>query len=130
MGANIGYIGICHKSYGKSSELGKKYSLNFYLDCDDCDFSFVQQELKFISFVRDPKQADVQLFMTESRTGSGGRKYFLEFIGLNLLKGYDYEYTTGQLSTDDEIRRGLLRRIKTGILQIIQKLEILITVMK
>jgi hypothetical protein len=118
------FLSINYQGYGQPPALEKRHSLNFYLDCDDCDFSFVQQELDFISFVRDPQQADVHIFMTESRTGSGGRKYFLNFIGLRLLKGsdYEYQYTTGQLDTDDEVRRGLLQRIKTGILQYFSKI--------
>jgi hypothetical protein len=107
-----------NQTYGQPP-LGKRHSLNFFMDCNDCDFSFVRQELGFVSFVRDPKQADIQILMSESKTGSGGKKYFLNFIGLNTLEGMDYEYgyTASQLDSDDDIRRGLLQRLKTGILQ-------------
>jgi hypothetical protein len=92
--------------------------LNFFLDCHDCDFTFVRQELPFISFVRNPQLADVHILSSESRTGSGGRKYFLNFIGMNGLAGKnaEYEYLSGQSETDDDVRRGLLKVLKTGIL--------------
>jgi hypothetical protein len=95
-----------------------KEQLKFFLDCHDCDFTFVRQELPFISFVRNPQLADVHILSSESRTGSGGRKYFLNFIGMNGLTGKnaDYEYLSGQSETDDDVRRGLLKIIKTGIL--------------
>jgi len=92
--------------------------LNFFLDCEDCDFTFVRQELPFISFVRDPQLADVHILVSESHTGSGGRKYFLNFIGLKKFKGTDFEYdvTTNQSDTEDDIRNALLKIIKIGVL--------------
>ncbi len=95
----------------------------FFLDCDDCDFTFVRQELKFVSFVRDPKLADVHILTSDSDTGGGGHKYFINFIGLKNFNGqnYDYEYLSDQTETDDEIRKGLLKRIETGILQYYSK---------
>lgn len=99
--------------------------LNFFLDCYDCDFTFVRQELEFVSFVRDPKLADVHILSSSQRTGSGGEKFFLNFIGLNELKGmdYEYEYMADQSETHDEIRQGLLKILKTGILQYYSKTD-------
>jgi len=97
---------------------GKNTPINFFLDCDDCDFAFVRQELSFVPFVRDPKLADVHILVTDSETGSGGNKYFLNFIGQNEFKDSDYEYTiyTKQADSDDDIRKSLLKIIKIGIL--------------
>ncbi len=94
-------------------------NLNFFLDCWDCDFTYVRQELEFVSFVRDPKLADVHILVSESRTGAGGTKYFMNFIGLKNLENvnYEYEYISEQLETHDETRKGLLKLIQTGILQ-------------
>ena len=101
----------------------KKTPLSFFLDCEDCDFSFVRQELTFVPFVRDPKMADVHILVTDSETGSGGNKYFLNFIGLNEFKGTDYEYTifTKQSDNDYDKRKSLLKVIKIGILQYYSK---------
>ena len=92
--------------------------LNFFLDCYRCDFDFVRQELKFVSFVRDPKLADVHILSSSSHTGSGGIKYFLNFIGMNQLKekNVEYEYFSEQSATSDETRGGLLKLIKSGVL--------------
>jgi hypothetical protein len=97
----------------------KKSNLNFFLDCWDCDFTFVRQELEFVSFVRDPKLADVHILSSSQRTGSGGEKFFLNFIGLNTFQGkdYEYQYMADQSETRDEVRQGLLKIIKTGVLQ-------------
>jgi len=100
-----------------------KKQLNFFLECEACDFTFVRQELKFVSFVRDPKLADVHILSSHSHTGSGGRKFFLQFIGLKTFEGqnFDYEYLAEQSETDDQTRKGLLKLIQTGILQYYSK---------
>ena len=92
--------------------------INFFLDCFHCDFTYVRQELPFISFVRESQLADVHIMMSESETGGGGRKFFLNFMGLKSFKGMDFEYTvtTKQSDTDDDIRQALLKLIKIGVL--------------
>ncbi len=116
---------LCLSVYpGQSQENEKKPDVvSFYLDCEDCDFTFVRQELPFISFVRDPLLADVHILVTQSNTGSGGDKFFLNFIGRNDLKGTDYEYnvTTIESDTDDDVRKALLKMLKIGILQYYSK---------
>jgi hypothetical protein len=119
-----GFIQIQFYSFGQETS-GKQTNLNFFLDCWDCDFNFVRQELEFVSFVRDPKLADVHILSSSQRTGSGGERFFLNFIGLNTFKGqdYEYEYMADQADTPDEIRQGLLKVIKLGILQYYSKTD-------
>jgi hypothetical protein len=87
----------------------------------------VGQELKFVSFVRDPKLADVYILSSHSHTGRGGRKFFLQFIGMNEFEGqnFDYEYLAEQSETDDQIRIGFLKLIQTGVLQYYSKARLL-----
>jgi len=100
------------------NDMEQNAPLSFFLDCNDCDFTFVRQELSFVSFVRDPQLADVHIFVTDSNTGSGGNKYFLNFIGLKEFKGINYDYTiiSDQSDTEDNVRKSLLNIIKIGIL--------------
>lgn len=104
-----------------------KKQINFFLECEACDFTFVRQELEFVSFVRDPKLGDVHILSSHSHTGSGGRKFFIQFIGLNSFEGqnFDYEYLAEQSETDDQTRKGLLKLIQTGILQYYSKAGLL-----
>ncbi len=119
-----GFIQFQFYSIGQETS-GKQTNLNFFLDCLECDFTFVRQELEFVSFVRDPKLADVHILSSSQRTGSGGERFFLNFIGLNIFEGqdYEYEYLAGQSETHDEIRRGLLKVIKAGLLQYYSKTD-------
>jgi len=99
--------------------------LNFFLDCHDCDFNFVREELPFVSFVRDPQLADIHILVTDSNTGGGGNKYFLNFIGLNMFKdlNYDYVVSTKQSDTDDDVRKALLKMLKVGIMPYYSKTD-------
>jgi hypothetical protein len=113
---------------GQSQEPEKKTGIiNFFLDCYHCDFTFVRQELDFVSFVREPQLADVHILVTESNTGGGGSKFFFNFIGLKEFKGLDYDYTiiTNQSDTEDDIRKALLKIIKIGILPYYSKTDFL-----
>ncbi len=96
----------------------KEPPVKLFLDCEDCDFTFVRQKLNFVPFVRDPKLADVHILVSDSETGSGGKKYYLNFIGLNDFKNTNYEYTitTNQSDTENDTRNSLLKIIKIGIL--------------
>ncbi len=102
-------------------------SLSFFLDCDDCDFTFVRQELPFVSFVRDPQLANVHIFVTNSNTGSGGNMYYLNFIGLKEFKGINYDYTliSEQSDTEDDVRKALLKIIKIGVLPYYSKTSLI-----
>ncbi|HAQ21608.1 MAG TPA: hypothetical protein DCR40_20620 [Prolixibacteraceae bacterium] len=108
-------------------EENKTNAPKFFLDCHECDFTFVRQKLPFISFVRDPKLADVHLLVSDSKTGSGGKKYFLNFIGLRAFEGQDhqYEFIANQSDTEDDIRNGLLKYFKIGILHYYSKTSFL-----
>ena len=91
-----------------------------FLDCN-CEKRYIQQEIDFVSHVRDQDLANVKLFIYDIANGSGGRTYKLEFTGAGSFEG-----TTNGLSFDstanmssDEVRKGLLQRIKTGLLKFV-----------
>ncbi len=93
-------------------------SIKMFLDCN-CEKRYIQQEIDFVSHVRDQDLANVKLFIYDIANGSGGRTYKLDFTGAGSFEG-----TTNGLSFDstanmssDEVRKGLLQRIKTGLLK-------------
>ncbi len=109
------FLTLSIKGYSQENQS----AINFFLECEDCDLTFIRQELTFISFVRDPLLADVHILVTDSKTGGDGHKYFLNFLGKKKFEGVDNDYTviTNQPDTEDDIRRTLLKTIKVGILQ-------------
>jgi hypothetical protein len=95
-------------------------SLEVYLQCHDgraCDTEYFRQELTFVNWMLEPQDADVHIIVTTQRTGGGGRRFSLEFLGRDGFAGQDEEltYTSDATDTSDETRRGLLREIKLGL---------------
>ena len=89
-----------------------------FLYCDDCDFSYIRVEIPFVNWVRNREDAVVHILITDQRTGSGGREYTFDFIGLKGYLGTDQNlsYVTPPGYTDDEERQGLTGILKIGLL--------------
>lgn len=105
------------------SDASRAGTLNVFLDCNACDFDYLRTEIDYVNYVRDRQVADVHLLVTTQRTGSGGTEYTLTFIGLQRFSAMTdtLVYASGQTDTPDEIRRGLARTIKLGIVRYMAK---------
>ncbi|MDQ3388527.1 MAG: hypothetical protein M3483_03395, partial [Gemmatimonadota bacterium] len=93
--------------------------LRVFLDCSTftCDFDYLRTEIQFIDYVRDRQDADVQVLVTTQGTGGGGTDYGLRFIGLRRFAGTEstLHYISGQSDSADQVRRGLARVLKAGL---------------
>jgi len=96
----------------------KKTAPKVYIDCSSCDIEYIKTEITFVNYVRDRKEAQVHVLITTQNTGSGGREYTLSFSGQNDFKGLDdtVKYFSNQTDTADEVRKGLVKTIKMGLL--------------
>ena len=54
--------------------------LKAFLKCN-CDARYIQQNTLFIDYVRDQNLADIDIFVFDISTGSGGREYQFNFTG-------------------------------------------------
>jgi hypothetical protein len=92
-------------------------TVRVFLDCNACDFDFLRQEIKYLDYVRDRKDADVHVLVTTLDTGSRGREYALQYIGLGAFDGLTFKstYISGGTDTDDERRRGFARAFTLGL---------------
>lgn len=100
------------------SAFSQNESIKLFLDCN-CDKRYVQQEIGFVDHVRDQDLANVKLFIYDIANGSGGRTYKLEFTGTGSFEELTNKstYDTNANMSSDEVRQGLLKTIKAGILQ-------------
>jgi hypothetical protein len=91
--------------------------LRVFLDCNQCDFNNLRQDITFINYVRDQSDADVHVLVTTQGTGSGGREYTFEFIGLGLFSEIrqTLTYSSSGTDTDDERREGVARTFSLGL---------------
>jgi hypothetical protein len=104
----------------------KKLAVKVYIDCGSCDLEYIKTEITFVNYVRDRKEADVHVLITTQATGSGGREYTLSFLGQN---GYSdvkdiQKYYTEKTATDDEVRQGLVKALKLGLLSYVGRTPI------
>lgn len=94
-----------------------------FLDCERCFESYMRRNLTFVDYVRDRKQADVQVLGTRRRSGGGGASYRLEFIGRGDFNNQRYELTYNARSTlsREELRQGLADRLRLGLVPFVNR---------
>lgn len=104
----------------------KKTAPKVFIDCGICDIDYIRTEITFVNYVRDRKEADIHVLVTTMRTGSGGREYTIAFIGQNRFKGINdtHKYFSDQTDTQDEIREGLTKALKVGLMSYVAKTPI------
>ena len=93
--------------------------LRVFLECSGmgCDQREFRTQMTWVNWMRDRQDAQVHVIVTNEQTGSGGRQYYLDFIGLEELDGADDQLTFSTLGTDvrDEAVQGLGRVLATGL---------------
>lgn len=104
----------------------KKTAPKVFIDCGACDIDHIRTEITFVNYVRDRKEADVHVLVTSLLTGAGGREYTLAFIGQNRFEGIHdtHRYFTEQTDTEDEIREGMAKALKVGLMSFVAKTPI------
>jgi hypothetical protein len=88
-----------------------------FIDCDHCDRDYYREEITYVNYVRDRKDADIHVLITEMDTGSGGREYTFAFIGLRESEGLNFNlvYASSPTDTSDDIRKGQTVILKRGL---------------
>ncbi|HIE94161.1 MAG TPA: hypothetical protein EYQ83_15350, partial [Acidobacteria bacterium] len=95
--------------------------LRVFLDCNRaCDRDYLRREVTFVNYVRDRRDAQVHVLVTNERSG-GGTQYTLDFIGLEQFAGNDvrHAYSESRTDTDDETRAGIAQVLRVGFLHYI-----------
>lgn len=97
---------------------GQESTIKVFLDCSDgCDFDYVRQEVDYLDYVRDRRDADVHVLVTSAQTGTGGREYEFQYIGLGRFTGHRHSarYVSSGSDTSDERRQGFARLFSLGL---------------
>lgn len=93
--------------------------LRVFLECSGqgCDQTEFRTRMPWVNWMRDRQDAQLHVIVTNQETGSGGRQYYLDYIGLEELDGLDDQLEFSTLGTDvrDEAVRGLGRVLATGL---------------
>jgi len=104
----------------------KRTAVKVFIDCGSCDIEYIKNEITFVNYVRDRNEADVHVLITTQGTGSGGLEYTLTFIGQNGFADVKdvQKYFTNSTDTEDEIRRGLVRALRLGLMSFVGRTPI------
>jgi hypothetical protein len=96
-------------------------ALRVFLDCNrTCDRDYLRREITFVNYVRDRRDAQVHVLVTDEDSG-GGIEHTLAFIGLEEFGGRDvtYSYSESRTDTEDETRAGIAQVLRVGFLHYI-----------
>lgn len=92
---------------------------NVFFDCagPNCNQSYFQTQIGWVDWVRDRQVADVHVLMSSQDTGTGGRQYLLDFIGVEAFEGYDSRllYRAAPTDTGRETLDGVAQVLAIGL---------------
>lgn len=115
----ISYLIILLLSFLSVHAQNNHNKVKLFYDCqaDFCETTYIKQNLEEVEFVRDRKYADVHIIVLSEQNGSGGQVFHLNFIGQNNFKDVQqkYDFSIGADSTQDIIRKKLLRYLQLGL---------------
>jgi hypothetical protein len=111
-----------------SEDAGDAYAVApaVYIDCQDCDFQFIKQEIPFVNHAIDRAVADVYILVTTRETASEGIEHTLTFIGQHKFEGKNDTlcFVSETQDSEDKIRKALVQKLKLGLMRYIAKTAI------
>ena len=103
----------------KTQENLREDAVKIFIDCQFCDMNFIRQEIPYVNYVRDVKEAEVYILETRQNTGSGGSEYTFVFVGQNKFEGKNdtLTYATRPDDTRDHTREGRTQIMRMGLMR-------------
>ena len=107
----------------KEKDTLRRDAVNIFIDCQRCDMNYIRDEIPYVNYVRDVKEADVYILETRQSTGSGGSKYTITFHGQADYAGLDdtLTYDSRPDDPDDITREGRTQMIRLGLMRFVAK---------
>jgi hypothetical protein len=101
----------------------QKNALRVFLDCRSCDMNYTREQIPYINYVRDVKEAQVYILVTQQNSGSGGNLYTYTFKGQQKFKGMSDTLicSTSPDETSTIIRDRRTTLLKMGLMRYIAK---------
>ncbi len=114
---------LCAQENTVKNDTVRRTAIRVFLDCYDCDMNFTRQQIPYINYVRDVKEAQVYILVTDQNTASGGEKFTYTFHGQGDFLGMDdtLSYTTNPDQTRTEIRKKRTDMLKMGLMRYVAR---------
>lgn len=97
------------------SDIERRNAVRVYLDCVNCDMNYIREQIPYVNYVRDVREAQVYIMETRQNSGSGGNQYTYKFIGQDNYKGMN---DTIIISTSPDLTTTLVREKRTDMLKL------------
>ncbi len=94
-----------------------------FIDCAFLDMDFVKNEMPYLNYVIDRKEADIYILITTQKTAGEGTEFTIFFIGQKDFVGMadTLKWTSLKSDSDDTIRRELVKKLKIGLVRYLAK---------
>ena len=121
----IGLFLFVSFSHSQDVEKGnlRDAAIKVFLDCHRCDDDFIKREIAYVNYVRDRKEAQVHILVTQESTGSGGVEYQINYIGQQDFQGIEDQviYISNPDETSTVRRQGRTNMMALGLMQFVSK---------
>jgi len=103
----------------KEQDVLRENAVKIFIDCQFCDMNYVRQQIPYVNYVRDVKEAEVYILGTWQNTGSGGREYTFTFIGQDRFEGKNdtLVFASRPDDTNDHRREGQVQIMQMGLMR-------------
>jgi len=101
----------------------RENAVKIFIDCERCDMNYIREEIPYVNYVRDVKEAQVYVLETSEMTGSGGRKYTYAFVGQLDYEGINdtLEYSSRPDDTRDYMREQRTQMMRLGLMRYVAR---------
>ncbi len=108
---------------GSEIDLKKNKALKVFLDCNTCDMNFTREEIPYVNYVREIKEAEVFVLVSSQVAGSGGTQYTYTFKGQDKYLGMNdtLVFTSNPDETSMIVREKRTNLLKLGLMRYVAK---------
>jgi len=113
--------------YGQTNPVNadttRRGAVKIFLDCQECDMNYIRQEIPYINYVRDVREAQVYILETNQDAGSGGNEFTFTFQGQGVFKGMNdtLVFTSSPDQTSTIIREKRTKMLKMGLMRYVAR---------
>lgn len=101
----------------------RKDAVKIFIDCNHCDMDYIRDEIPYVNYVRDVREAQVYILETSEQTGSGGEAYTYTFTGQFEYMGLNdtLVYHSRPDDTFDLVREGRTQILRMGLMRYVAR---------
>lgn len=97
-------------------------ALKVFMDCR-CDMDYIRQQIPYVNYVREVKEAEVYVLVTSQNAGSGGNRFTFNYQGLKQFAGLNdtLVYSSSPDMTSAEVRENQVDMLKAGLIRYVAR---------